>query len=261
MEKFNLTRRHYAAIRIDTNHLLLLIFLLIFALVILKLTIFKTKKEKLHNDFEDGMKIGNAQLIGQRENQNDYFSVISGKSKQDHLFAVIADGITNKKTGRYSAILTVDILRANFLNRTYLNLGINDYYEKSFKEIDKKLHDYIQGNKVVATLISVIVKNHILYYASIGNCLLLICRRGELFIINDINSSEIQINNFPLTQGDIAMLCSKGVYESLMEMEILCELMETKHPYNKCQNLMRLIQRKSLKNQDNATIIIVEEMV
>ena len=256
MGKFNLY-----VIHIDTNHLLLLIFLLIFVLVILKLTIFKTKKEKVYNHSEDGIKIGNAQLIGQRESQNDYFSVIGGKTRQDHLFAVIADGITNKKTGRYSAIITVDVLKTNFLNRTYLNLGIDEYYKKSFKEIKKKLHNYIQGNKVGATLISVIIKNHILYYASIGNCLLLICRKGELFTINDINSNEIQINNFPLTQGDIVMLCSKGVYESLMEMEILCELMETKHPYNKCQNLMRQVLRKGEKNQDNATIIIVEEIV
>lgn len=258
MEKLNLYESYYIVIGFSTNYLLLLVFLLIFILVILKITIFKNKKEKSNNHFADGMKIGNAQLIGQRENQNDYFSVIHGNSREDSLFASIADGVTHKKTGRQAAILTVNVLKTNFENGDYLNLGINDYYQKSFNEINEKLHNYIQGNKVGATLISVIIRNNILYYASIGNCLLLIYRGGELFTINDINNNETQINSISLAQGDIAMLCSKGVYESLMEMEILCELMEKNHPYNKCQNLIKLIRQKNLGNQDNATMIIVE---
>ena len=243
--------------------MLLFLFISILILVILRGFIFKEdikKEDDFDEDaFDNKIRVGNGQLIGQKEYQNDYFSILY--NKDGSLFASIADGISEKKDGKNASLLTIEILKNNFLNKTYENLGIEKFYIESLKEINKRMKDTAQGNKTGSKLISIIIRNGFLHYASVGNCLLLIYRNNELMEINDIKTGEMEINKIKIIKGDIAILCSKGIYKSLMEMEIICEITEGNHPYKKCQNLIRQIQQKHLKNQDNGTLIIVEEMI
>lgn len=237
--------------------------ILVFGLVTLfiAIKIFLERQKSRHNihSFGNGMKAGNAQSIGQQEEQNDYFTILPNEFN-DSFLAVIADGTTKKKTGKYAAVITVEILKANFLNNLHNKLGIDKYFHSSFDAINKRLNDNIYGNKVGATLIAAIVQDGYLYFSSVGNCVLFLYRNKEMITLNDIEKNEIQISEIKLKMNDIVMLCSQGIYKSLTEMEILHELSKKIHPYEKCQNFVNCIQNKRFSYQDNATIIILENM-
>ncbi len=236
---------------------LVVIFLIIILLTILKIVSIKKYRDENHS-FSNGIRAGNTQLIGQKDEQNDYFSIIP---TDNSLFAIISDGVTNKRVGKFAAIISVEILKANFVNQLHEAKGIKNFFQVSFQCINKRLNDNIYGNKVGATLISAIIKNNCLHFASVGNCVLFLFRNGEIISVNDMDSSEIEIGKISLIKNDIAMLCSHGAYESLTEMEIARELSNHVHPYEKCMNFAKQIQRKRKNYQDNATIIILENMV
>lgn len=204
------------------------------------------------------IKTGNAQLIGQQEQQNDYFSVIS---KDDVLLAVLADGRTKRKTGKLAAVITVDTLKVDFMKDLYTLQGVDTYFLNAFYKINQRLKEIACGNNIGATLIAMIIEHNHLYYASVGDCLFYLYRKKELMRVNDIYKDKIEIKKMLLEQGDIIMLCTKGAYESLTEMEIIDELSKKINPYKKCLHFVKCILNKQYSYQDNATIIILENEV
>ncbi len=221
-------------------------------------------KLKYRNHSEDilpsGVRIGNAQLIGQKDYQNDYFA-FADDSKNNTILAVIADGIGNKKIGKYAPVISVEILKKNFIDGVYKEMSINNFFKKSFYQITMRLNDNIYGNKIGAAIAAIIIDKSILYYASIGECPIFLYRKGEMFKLNDSKSSYMQTGNIYLEMNDIAMLCTKGAQDSLTEMDIIWKLSEENHPYDKCQDLLERIRQKRMVSQDNATIMILEKML
>ena len=202
---------------------------------------------------------GNAQLMGQQDRQNDYFAHLPGREKGSYL-AVIADGLTKKAAGKYAAVISVEILKAGFSDGLYVTQGAEPYFIESFKAIGKRLGDNIYSNKTGAAVIAVLIWEGYLHYASAGNCSLYLCHDNEIDLINDPDASQIEIDSFQIRKKDIVMLCSQGASQSLSEMEIFNQLNRKSHPYDKCQGLSELIRQKGWSNQDNATIIILENM-
>ncbi|WP_058486179.1 PP2C family protein-serine/threonine phosphatase [Defluviitalea phaphyphila] len=248
-------------------NLLFILFVVVFILILLKIILIKKDQifldsgtyKSIDYSLSNGIKIGNMQLIGQKDEQNDYFSVIN---KDNSLLAVIADGISNKKIGKYASVITVDILKKNFYNSNFFDINdIKEYFTVSFEEINNRLNDNIYGNKVGVTLACAIVKNGWLYFTSIGSCMLLLYRDKEIIYLTDINQKENNIKNISLKKDDIVILCSNGVYQSLTEVEIIREIEKNLHPYDKAMNLARKIQKKGYIHQDNATLILIEDMV
>ncbi|MDR1067449.1 MAG: protein phosphatase 2C domain-containing protein [Clostridiales bacterium] len=196
--------------------------------------------------------VGNAQLIGEQDEQNDYFEI---SHKNGVTLAVIADGATKRKIGKFAAVVAVNTLKANFTGGMYESLGPSEYFAHSFEAIEKTFSDNSVGNKVAATLVAVIVDNDVMHYACVGDGAIIIFRGGELINVPD----HSEIGKRTLRKSDAILLCSAGARNSLTEMEILHELSKRKtHPYEKCMNLSKHIREKMFKNQDNASIIALE---
>jgi len=202
--------------------------------------------------------VGNAQLIGQREYQNDYFSTLT---YEGCFLAVIADGLTDKPAAKTAAIITVDTLRKNFKLDRHIHIGFERYVKESLYEVQKMLRAENYANITGATLIAMLIRDGIMHFASLGDCSLFIYRRHELMPLNRTYSTMMEIKRMALDKKDIAILCSKGARESLTEMEIIWQMEQKIHPYSKCQNLISLIRSKSLTYQDNATIVVAEKML
>ena len=204
------------------------------------------------------IQVGNAQLIGEKEHQNDYFSTIA---YHNSFLAVIADGLSDKPAAKSAALIVVETLKNNFNRGSHNIIGIDRYFRESVEEIKKRLHFENYGNVIGATLIAMLIRNGMMHFASLGDCSLFLYRRHELMPLNNIYGTNIEIKRIPLEKRDIAIICSRGARESLTEMELIWQMEKKIHPYNKCQNLIRLIRSKSLLHQDNATIIITEKML
>ena len=240
-----------------------MVFLAIFVIVLIiylfiKRVFFKQPRYDFEYTLPNGMKIGNSQLIGEKDSQNDCFTITE---KDGLLFSAIADGMTDKPIGKYAASEVINVFKNNFLNGRYRKVGVKRFFEESIRLSQKNLHNNASGNKTGAMIAAVLVKDGELHYLSLGSCSIFLLRAGELIYINNIENHEIQMNKVKLAPKDIVLLCSSGAGNSLTERELLWHLSEANHPYGKCQDLLKLIRQKRLVNQDNATIIIMEQMV
>lgn len=69
---------------------------------------------------------------------------------------------------------------------------------------------------------------------------------------------EIGREAIKLNKGDKVCLYSDGVYNSLTEVEMERILSQKIAPYDIAQEIIEAVEQKRLKNQDNATIVILE---
>ena len=106
--------------------------------------------------FSQNYKIGNAQLLGNCEQQNDYFAT---EQNQNNLFVVVADGLTDLPAGRFASVIAVETLKYNYHHiEKYRNLL--DCFKQSFGDIDYSIHKNITGNKTGAAVICSVIKNN-----------------------------------------------------------------------------------------------------
>ena len=116
--------------------------------------------------FSQYYKIGNAQLLGNCEQQNDYFATEQSKN---NLFVVVADGLTDLPAGRFASVIAVETLKYNYHNiEKYRNLL--DYFKHSFGDIDYSIHKNVTGNKAGTAVICGMIKNKKLVWANVGSC-------------------------------------------------------------------------------------------
>lgn len=234
------------------TYVLMTIILIILIMVKLNLNK-KINFDNEENLFFNNIKVGNAQILGKCKMQNDYFAV---NNINNSLFTVIADGLTDKESGKFAAVTAVEILKYNYENNNYNN--INQFFKMSFGDINKRLKEDTFNNKTGAAVLCIILKDNIVEWASVGNCTLLLFRKKEIFKINDVKKNEYEFGKLKINKKDIIFLCTDGAYKSLDETEIINVLSNKKHPYNKTIELSNIIQNKNYRHQDNATIIVIE---
>ena len=206
---------------------------------------------------------GNAQLIGEREHQSNYFSVLSSGGS---MLAVLADGHTDSKSGKYAAVLAVEVFKHEYRSGVFRETGMRRFFSRTFKKIEKNIKGNIYNSDIAAATAAVIIDNGFLHFAAAcgkmyGNSLLLYRQRNLVELSGKDAGSGIQISRFKLKKDDIIMLASKGAVRSLTEIEIISHISKQMHPYDKCQCLAGIIRQKKLKSQFNATMIILENLI
>lgn len=187
-----------------------------------------------------------------KESQNDYFTILE---KNNALFIAVADGLSDKKTGRKAAVSSIKILRNNFVYLdSYQNIKL--FFKNSFGDI----HNYlkiIKSNKAGAVILCAVVMKNKVEWSSMGNCALFLYRKKELIRLN--KQEMIQFETCEIKKKEILLFCTQGVYKSLTEMDMICVLSEKINAYEKAQKLSKMIIDKKYSYQDNATIIVLEK--
>ena len=235
--------------------LLSVIIFLLMTVLILRRIIIKLQRT---DDADTFFEYGNSQIIGQEDFQNDYFSVLTDNS---NILAVIADGMSNKKAGKYPAVVAVEVFKFNFLKKKYRR-NTRNFFSDNYEEITHQLSTSNYTGKIRCTMLSTLICNGSLYWSSIGNCKLFLFRNGELITVNNITLNKEQFGKISLDNEDIFLLCTHGAHTVLGEMEIINILLnEDMHPYDKALDLTRRIQNKNFDYQKNATIIILENLL
>ncbi|WP_059050536.1 PP2C family protein-serine/threonine phosphatase [Paenibacillus senegalimassiliensis] len=239
-----------------------------------------------------GIEIGNAQTIGRRTEQDDYFA--STVTKVGTL-AVLADGISGVAHGRMASTLSVTMFSREFLKLDDA-ADIRGFFHKAALMSNRSVIEQLGGAIGGTTLISAVVSNGQLYWGAVGDSLILLFRDGEFRYINakdtfesvlesrylageigreDVSSNPMknQLTNYlgyagfksmemgepiPLESGDIVVLCSDGVYDALTEVEMEQILMKGMPAQDTAEELIAGVERKSYKHQDNATVLILK---
>ncbi len=237
--------------------------------------------------------IGNGQTIGKRDEQEDSFSTVENEKG---IMAVLADGMGGYTNGKVSSSIAVNTFIDEFSN-SYSIYPIEDFFRNVSRISNRAILDKSKGARSGTTLVSVIITDEMLYWASIGDSAIALFRNGEVMNLNKKHifeseleqqyisgkiSEEQMLNNpmkkritsylgaevlkdieicekpIKLKRGDKVILCSDGVYNSITEIEMETIMAERIKPYEVAEEIIEMIKAKNFPKQDNATIVILE---
>ena len=242
------------------------------------------------------IEIGNAQTIGAREEQDDYFATCETKNGT---MAVLADGISGLANGRMASTVAVTTFIEAFTALGNL-ANIQSFFKETAVKSNKQIVQNLNGSNGGTTLVAVIIDEEgYLHWGAVGDSIITIFRKGEFITVNEKHIfenvlkeryiageiSQIEIQENPLKKrlinylgyegfknldvgkkpiqlftGDKICLFSDGIYDALTEVELERLLSQNAAPYDIAHNIIHVIEKKHLKNQDNATIIILEKL-
>lgn len=266
---------------------LIFIIILIVLLIIRFILAQKMDKGKIY--------IGNGQTIGRRDEQDDYFST----TETTHgTIAVLADGISGLANGRMASTIAVTTFIEEFKKLTTLK-NLPNYFKEATIASNHMILENLNGSNGGTTLVTAIIdKEGLLHWGAVGDSVIKIFRNGEFIAVNqkhifesvlteryisgEITQLEVQENPLKkrlinylgyegfknldigkspiqLNRGDKVCLFSDGVYDTLTEVEMEKILSQPTPPYDIAQDIIKAVEQKRLKNQDNATIVILEK--
>jgi len=239
--------------------------------------------------------IGNGQTIGRRDEQDDYFSTAETTYGT---IAVLADGISGLANGRMASTIAVTTFIEEFKKLSSLN-NLQNFFKEAAIASNHMIVENLNGSNGGTTLVTAVIDSEgYLHWGAVGDSVLTIFRNGEFLKINqkhifesvlteryisgEISQLEVQENplkkrlinylgyagfknldtgNNPiqLNRGDKVCLFSDGIYDALTEVEMEKILSQQAPPYDLAQSMIKAVEQKRLKNQDNATIVILEK--
>lgn len=248
------------------------VFLFLLLTILIIWLVYRFKKK-------NNIDVGNAQILGSAQVQNDYFATYQS---ENGLLIIVSDGIGRDEWGRRCAEIVVS---------TYL-----DEYKKAAEimEYDLFLRRTLRlANQRVtkvgidigcgATVSVGILKKQDLHWLNVGNSAIMIANREEILRLNDTytivyvnepvykkkplayydqymgleDDLKAQSGVFFLNKEEQIIFCTDGVYLQISEMDMLGYLRQRITSYEKAQNILLAIQRKQRTDQDNATIVVI----
>lgn len=246
-----------------------------------------------------GVEIGKLHGIGRRSKQQDAFGTSDLKEEvieSKGVLAILADGMGGLTDGERASMATV-ISCLNYFETHDMDAETPACFLEMVKNANIEVKEVLgsSSGSSGSTLVAVLVKERKIFWVSVGDSRIFLCRDGELTQISQDHNYAAQLremveagevgeeeaNNDPqrnaLTSyigisrlekidyneealeaepGDRILLLSDGVYNSVTEEELL-ESME--FPLGRA--MMRLgmkVEEKRKKNQDNYTAIVLE---
>ncbi|TKI53811.1 serine/threonine-protein phosphatase [Lysinibacillus mangiferihumi] len=271
------------------TYIITLIFIIVLIVLLLIRGILSRKMDK------GKIYIGNGQTIGRRDEQDDYFSTAE---TTNGTIAVLADGISGLANGRMASTIAVTTFIEEFKKLSSLS-NLQNFFKEAARASNHMIVENLNGSNGGTTLVTAIIDSEgYLHWGAVGDSVLTIFRNGEFLAINqkhifesvlteryiagEISQLEVQENplkkrlvnylgyegfknldtgNKPiqLNRGDKVCLFSDGIYDALTEVEMEKILSQHAPPYDLAQSIIKAVEQKRLKNQDNATIVILEK--
>ncbi len=238
------------------------------------------------------VRIGNDQIIGFQDHQNDYFST---EWNDYGICCVVADGIGDDPKSCLASTLAVETVIGQFMKMN-TSEDTDEFFDRALRQAHREVaQKTITGGASAAT---VIINAGYLDWASVGNVSLYLFRDSELRQLNKqhiyrhllekkVLSAEMsrdvalkskwkqEVTNYlgyenfrkiempkemlALEETDQIVLCTQGLFKQLSTIEIETILSQQITPQEKAEACMKLLERKQFKNQDNATIVILDK--
>ncbi len=273
----------------------LLSYMIALAFIIVIIALLILRKILMHKKETSKIAIGNGQTIGRRDEQDDYFSTVETPVGT---MAVLADGISGLANGRMASTVAVTTFIHKFMKLTSI-ANIRSYFKETALTSNGMILENLNGSNGGTTLVAAVIDEQgYLHWGAVGDSVISIFRNGEFIAINqkhifesvlkeryisgEISQLEVQENPLKkrlinylgyegfknldigekpiqLRNGDKVCLFSDGVYDTLTEVELEKMLSQHAPPYDIAQDIIKAVEQKRFKNQDNATIVILEK--
>lgn len=242
--------------------------------------------------------VANLQKKGKRDAQEDSFAFVNAldvtKIRENGLMAIVCDGIGGLEAGKQASEMAVRYITASFEQMTGTE-NLAGQLREAVLATDSALAQRFQG-KAGTTVVTCILYEEKLYFASVGDSGIYLARDGSLYRLNReqnyrhqlyekiIDAGEIDPTDanqnpdrhrlsaflgmgdltdldgtrhpFPLHDKDVLLLCSDGVSGVLTETQLFRAMM-AKSAAEGCAELDRAIQEIGREHQDNYTALIL----
>ncbi len=242
---------------------------------------------------------------GKRESQQDcHFvtkSIRLSPFKIRRTFAVVCDGMGGLEAGDRASITAVEIMKLAFKKLPTKKVDIPRFYHDMMENIDYEIShwkDLDSDRGAGTTLVSVLLENRRLYWASVGDSSLFVIQDGRIKrvtrehnygmylteMVLDGKITQQQADDDPqrkslvsylgmggvsfmdiagkpymMKNGDILMLCTDGVTDALSTEELLDIVTEHSDDlYMCCRCITRAVTDKGRESQDNATVVMLQ---
>lgn len=235
--------------------------------------------------------IGNAQIIGTREKQDDSFAT----SVQDYgLMAIVADGIGGYINGNLASQIAVETYLDEFEKRDVTD-NLSYFFQTTAVLANERIRDEFGDAKGGTTVVSVVLIEDKMYWTSVGDSNIAVLRNGRLIEINRkenvknwledqyragaIGREEamggpmdkrlvnyVGYDGFKkadesdrpifLKKKDKVLIYSDGV-EVLGQIELEAILSKRISAQDMADEIMEAIEKKNVRSKDNSTIIIL----
>lgn len=239
------------------------------------------------------LELGVAQTIGKRQEQQDGF-LVRTFLENNSLLAAVADGMGGLSCGSVAAKMALDTITFELEQKLAPDMDsgqLSQLLVETVETAGKKLAGWCTEQQVAAgtTLAMVLLYQETLYFCSVGDSRIYLCREGEVFQINEDHSLENYLlrcelkqeevsglsgsiysylgqepiaeidysrKGFPLLPGDVLLLCSDGFYQAVSDAEILANL-SAGNVQKQTESLLKQVLKKKIEHQDNATLLMV----
>lgn len=235
--------------------------------------------------------IGNAQIIGTREKQDDSFAT---SIRAYGIMGIVADGIGGYINGNLASQITVETYLDEFEKRDVSD-NISYYFQKSAVLSNDRIRDEFGETPGGTTQVSVVLMDDKMYWSSVGDSNIAVFRNGRLIEVNrkenvknwledqylagtirkeDATGGHLEkrlvnylgYDGFKkasesdrpilLKKKDQVLLYSDGV-EVIGQIELENILSGRGSAQHKADMIMQAIEQKQVRSKDNATIIIL----
>lgn len=258
----------------------------------------KTISQNTTRKYVEDVQFGASSIIGKREYQQDSLAMFN-VPEEKRAIAVLCDGMGGMQGGEKASALCVEMMLSAF-EKGYQHIPA--FFRENLRDIDDAVSCICDenGNELGAgsTIISVIIDNGNLYWASVGDSHIYIIRGEEMIRVNaehnlmmmlkekvkrgEISEKEanehpnrealisymgmggltlVDVNEKPvgLVEGDTVVLCSDGLYRTVSDSEIYSIVRGNSiSPQLAADDLTNLVVERNRPHQDNTTVIIVK---
>lgn len=242
--------------------------------------------------------VANLQQKGARPYQEDSFAFVNAldvtEIRENGLMAIVADGMGGMEAGKQVSEMAVSCMVSAF-GQMQRNGDLAVQLRNAVVAADDALVQRFKGVGGT-TLISCIIYDQKLYFASVGDSYLYLARGGNLYRLNREQNYRHQLYTeaisagsidpteadqdpdghrlsaflgmgglsdldylrqpLPLRDGDILLLCSDGVGGVVTESQIIQNL-SNNSAAEMCLNLDESVRRASRVHQDNYTALVI----
>ena len=203
--------------------------------------------------------IGNAQTIGCREIQNNYFSTVYNDAGD--LLAVLADGAIDHRNGRMAAIVAVGSCVGTFTQK-FSDLQpdqTGEFLMDMALKAKRQVQDVVYIGKIPRiSLTMALFKDQTVYYFGVGTNKIFLYNGHNERILGENAANPYSCGKCEIEYKNVIGILSAGAHSNAHPMERL-KIMESKAEINdKAQAIIESVSKKNLIIQQNATALLIE---
>lgn len=242
---------------------------------------------------DKGYEIGASKTIGDREIQEDEYGI---REVGGGLIAVLADGMGKQLGGKIAGRIAVETFMEIAEEETAFR---NPHYflRKAFQGANREILKRLDEGQGFASVAAVMIKNHQMYYAAVGNVKAAVYRNHELVPVTSGHTisvlarqkyeegkltreealslldhhrlynyvgqdgfREIEFFDTPirLFGGEYVVLMSDGLYETARWKDMENCLEETDSCQEKAFRLIELVNQSQTEERDNGSVVVIK---